>query len=165
MVSSGPQRSRPGVRRILSKSAESPAWHGQRLHLTVRGCVLADLREAFLSATLPAVCFHLPHPEAIRQSVKTCCRLCRACFAAETSNNYKQHRRTPSSSSTLTYSPRDDDDMVTTWPQSHLFMFFVPTTNEPCCLSKCMLAFPSSMIVYDTTVVLTFTTYTYTCTT
>uniref|UniRef100_A0A4W4EL91 E3 ubiquitin-protein ligase TRAF7 n=1 Tax=Electrophorus electricus TaxID=8005 RepID=A0A4W4EL91_ELEEL len=29
---------------------------------------------------------------------------------AETSSNYKQHRRTPSSSSTLTYSPRDDDD-------------------------------------------------------
>uniref|UniRef100_A0A4W4EL85 E3 ubiquitin-protein ligase TRAF7 n=1 Tax=Electrophorus electricus TaxID=8005 RepID=A0A4W4EL85_ELEEL len=27
-----------------------------------------------------------------------------------TSSNYKQHRRTPSSSSTLTYSPRDDDD-------------------------------------------------------
>uniref|UniRef100_A0AAY4BHI9 E3 ubiquitin-protein ligase TRAF7 n=1 Tax=Denticeps clupeoides TaxID=299321 RepID=A0AAY4BHI9_9TELE len=30
---------------------------------------------------------------------------------SETSNNYKQHRRTPSSSSTLTYSPRDEDDM------------------------------------------------------
>lgn len=29
---------------------------------------------------------------------------------AEGSNTYKQHRRTPSSSSTLTYSPRDDDD-------------------------------------------------------
>uniref|UniRef100_A0A8B9J509 TNF receptor-associated factor 7 n=1 Tax=Astyanax mexicanus TaxID=7994 RepID=A0A8B9J509_ASTMX len=28
----------------------------------------------------------------------------------ETTGNYKQHRRTPSSSSTLTYSPRDDDD-------------------------------------------------------
>ncbi|KAG7266415.1 hypothetical protein CRUP_001980, partial [Coryphaenoides rupestris] len=30
---------------------------------------------------------------------------------AEGSSSYKQHRRTPSSSSTLTYSPRDDDDM------------------------------------------------------
>uniref|UniRef100_A0A673A6Z7 TNF receptor-associated factor 7 n=1 Tax=Sphaeramia orbicularis TaxID=375764 RepID=A0A673A6Z7_9TELE len=29
---------------------------------------------------------------------------------AEGSSTYKQHRRTPSSSSTLTYSPRDDDD-------------------------------------------------------
>ncbi|KAK5914749.1 hypothetical protein CgunFtcFv8_009163 [Champsocephalus gunnari] len=29
---------------------------------------------------------------------------------AEASSNYKQHRRTPSSSSTLTYSPRDEDD-------------------------------------------------------
>uniref|UniRef100_A0A8C3A0J3 E3 ubiquitin-protein ligase TRAF7 n=1 Tax=Cyclopterus lumpus TaxID=8103 RepID=A0A8C3A0J3_CYCLU len=29
---------------------------------------------------------------------------------AEGSSSYKQHRRTPSSSSTLTYSPRDDDD-------------------------------------------------------
>uniref|UniRef100_A0A671XQN7 E3 ubiquitin-protein ligase TRAF7 n=1 Tax=Sparus aurata TaxID=8175 RepID=A0A671XQN7_SPAAU len=29
---------------------------------------------------------------------------------AEASSSYKQHRRTPSSSSTLTYSPRDDDD-------------------------------------------------------
>uniref|UniRef100_A0A669D8Q7 TNF receptor-associated factor 7 n=1 Tax=Oreochromis niloticus TaxID=8128 RepID=A0A669D8Q7_ORENI len=31
-------------------------------------------------------------------------------FSAEGSSTYKQHRRTPSSSSTLTYSPRDDDD-------------------------------------------------------
>ncbi|KAI2666185.1 E3 ubiquitin-protein ligase TRAF7 [Labeo rohita] len=29
---------------------------------------------------------------------------------AKAETNYKQHRRTPSSSSTLTYSPRDDDD-------------------------------------------------------
>uniref|UniRef100_A0AAZ3RZI7 Uncharacterized protein n=1 Tax=Oncorhynchus tshawytscha TaxID=74940 RepID=A0AAZ3RZI7_ONCTS len=28
----------------------------------------------------------------------------------EASGTYKQHRRTPSSSSTLTYSPRDDED-------------------------------------------------------
>ncbi|KAJ3601190.1 hypothetical protein NHX12_032163 [Muraenolepis orangiensis] len=31
--------------------------------------------------------------------------------AAEGTSSYKQHRRTPSSSSILTYSPRDDDDM------------------------------------------------------
>lgn len=31
-------------------------------------------------------------------------------FSAEGSSTYKQHRRTPSTSSTLTYSPRDDDD-------------------------------------------------------
>lgn len=30
--------------------------------------------------------------------------------SVEASSNYKTHRRTPSSSSTLTYSPRDDDD-------------------------------------------------------
>uniref|UniRef100_A0A3Q4H7C5 Uncharacterized protein n=1 Tax=Neolamprologus brichardi TaxID=32507 RepID=A0A3Q4H7C5_NEOBR len=39
---------------------------------------------------------------------------------AEGSSTYKQHRRTPSSSSTLTYSPRDDDDgMVSTRPTQH----------------------------------------------
>lgn len=31
-------------------------------------------------------------------------------FSAEGSSTYKQHRRTPSTSSTLTYSTRDDDD-------------------------------------------------------
>lgn len=41
-------------------------------------------------------------------------------FSAEGSSTYKQHRRTPSSSSTLTYSPRDDDDgMVSTRPTQH----------------------------------------------
>ena len=29
---------------------------------------------------------------------------------ADGTNTFKQHRRTPSSSSTLTYSPRDEDD-------------------------------------------------------
>lgn len=32
------------------------------------------------------------------------------CFKADGTNTFKQHRRTPSSSSTLTYSPRDEDD-------------------------------------------------------
>lgn len=31
-------------------------------------------------------------------------------FEADGTNTFKQHRRTPSSSSTLTYSPRDEDD-------------------------------------------------------
>lgn len=31
-------------------------------------------------------------------------------FKADGTNTFKQHRRTPSSSSTLTYSPRDEDD-------------------------------------------------------
>uniref|UniRef100_A0A8K9UG08 E3 ubiquitin-protein ligase TRAF7 n=1 Tax=Oncorhynchus mykiss TaxID=8022 RepID=A0A8K9UG08_ONCMY len=37
-------------------------------------------------------------------------RLSLSLFSAEASGTYKQHRRTPSSSSTLTYSPRDDED-------------------------------------------------------
>lgn len=54
-------------------------------------------------------CDHLPSNKV--QSVACNCSF----FSAET--NYKQHRRTPSSSSTLTYSPRDDDDgMVITMP-------------------------------------------------
>lgn len=32
------------------------------------------------------------------------------CIKADGTNTFKQHRRTPSSSSTLTYSPRDEDD-------------------------------------------------------
>lgn len=32
------------------------------------------------------------------------------CLKADGTNTFKQHRRTPSSSSTLTYSPRDEDD-------------------------------------------------------
>lgn len=35
-------------------------------------------------------------------------------ISAETSSNYKQHRRTPSTSSTLTFSARDDDDGMVT---------------------------------------------------
>ncbi|EMP36914.1 E3 ubiquitin-protein ligase TRAF7 [Chelonia mydas] len=35
---------------------------------------------------------------------------CFFCFKADGTNTFKQHRRTPSSSSTLTYSPRDEDD-------------------------------------------------------
>uniref|UniRef100_A0A673IEX6 E3 ubiquitin-protein ligase TRAF7 n=1 Tax=Sinocyclocheilus rhinocerous TaxID=307959 RepID=A0A673IEX6_9TELE len=54
---------------------------------SVAGATITTKMEASFGSTFPAV------PQVAK---------------AET--NYKQHRRTPSSSSTLTYSPRDDDD-------------------------------------------------------
>ncbi|RXN02116.1 E3 ubiquitin-protein ligase TRAF7 [Acipenser ruthenus] len=40
------------------------------------------------------------------------CEATRSIYAAEGTNTFKQHRRTPSCSSTMTYSPRDEDDVM-----------------------------------------------------
>lgn len=40
-------------------------------------------------------------------------------LAADGSSTYKQHRRTPSSSSTLAYSPRDEEDSMVGLDQTH----------------------------------------------
>lgn len=50
-------------------------------------------------------------------------------FPTEGSTTYKTHRRTPSSSSTLTYSPRDEDDgMVQS--QTNILRYFTLNNNR-----------------------------------
>lgn len=41
-------------------------------------------------------------------------------LAADGTSTYKQHRRTPSSSSTLAYSPRDEEDSMVGLCHDHL---------------------------------------------
>lgn len=51
-------------------------------------------------------------------------------FAIEGSTTYKTHRRTPSSSSTLTYSPRDDDDGMVRCQTKHPLTVNIKWSNR-----------------------------------
>lgn len=51
-------------------------------------------------------------------------------FPIEGTTTYKTHRRTPSSSSTLTYSPRDDDDGMVRCQTNILYQFRLNKVTE-----------------------------------
>lgn len=53
-------------------------------------------------------------------------------FNIEGSTTYKTHRRTPSSSSTLTYSPRDDDDGMVRCLTNILLPVYVKMKEQKC---------------------------------
>lgn len=83
---------------------------GWRLRLALPSQLwLPDLRvtHIMIFSFLLHVCFSFVFRISLQSIISIICGI--NMFSAEGSSTY-MHRRTPSSSSTLTYSPRDDDD-------------------------------------------------------